>query len=63
MQCWGHGHEGMSSLTCVAVENLAGHCLQLKHFQAGAVGGHNNVGVLRPKKPDIQHLLAVAGKL
>lgn len=51
------------ALTCVAVENLAGGRLQLKHFQAGAVRGHHNVGVLGPEEPDVQHLLTVAGKL
>lgn len=60
MGSWGHQ---LDTLTCVAMENLAGRCLQLKHFQAGAVGGHDNVGVLRAKEPDIQHLLAVASKL
>lgn len=49
--------------TCVTVEDLTGQSLQLKHFQARAVRSHNNVGVIGPKEPNIQHLLAIASKL
>lgn len=47
----------------MTVEDLTGQSLQLKHFQARAVRSHNNVGVIGPKEPNIQHLLAIAGKL
>lgn len=51
------------SQTCVAVQDLAVGCCQLKHFQLGAVGGHNNVGVTRAQELHIQNLLVVSCEL
>lgn len=58
------GPYGLSlSLTCVAVQDLAVGCCQLKHFQLGAVGGHNNVRVTRAQELHIQNLLVVSCEL